>query len=110
MDLELADKEVFARHLKAGPRPSANDLLQPVHVGPPLPAPVAGGGRLSAGGGLPEGGAPFGLPPAGAGDKLQAALALCADLARPVTPPACNVVGEALARELEAMAAFRAAF
>ncbi len=48
----------------------------------------------------PEGEEPFGLPPVGAGDKLAAATALCADLAEAGQAPALKRVGGDLARAL----------
>ncbi len=110
-DLELADKEVFARHLKAGPpaisEMTFSNLFMWAHHYQPQWREAAGCLLVVV---SPEGGAPFGLPPAGAGDKLQAALALCADLARAGHAPSLQRVGEALARELEADGRFRAAF
>lgn len=110
-NLELADKEVFTRHLRAG-APAISEMTfsnlfmwshhyQPQwrQEGESLLVVVS-----------PEGGEPFGLPPAGAGDKAQAAEALCRDLAREGHAPSLQRVGEALARELETTGRFAMSF
>ncbi|MBU1273830.1 MAG: DUF2156 domain-containing protein [Proteobacteria bacterium] len=109
-NLELTDKEFFTRHLWSGlpaiSEMTFSNLFMWSHHYQPQWRQEAGCLLVVV---SPEGGAPFGLPPAGAGDKARAAEALCRDLARAGLAPGLQRVGEALARELEASGLFAAA-
>ena len=100
-ELQLEDKAVFNRHLHAGPpciseMTFSNLFMWRHHYMP----------RWREGQGCllvvvsPEGGEPFGLPPAGEGDLLAAAEELCHDLADMGARPSLQRVGERLALAL----------
>jgi hypothetical protein len=102
-ELELADKETFGRHLAAGPpcisEMTFSNLFMWRHHYRPQWREQNGCLLVKV---SPEGDAPFGLPPAGAGNQVAAAEALCRDLASEGVEPSLQRVGEKLARELEA--------
>ncbi|MBU4563763.1 MAG: DUF2156 domain-containing protein [Desulfarculus sp.] len=105
--LELADKEVFTRHLKAGP-PAISELtfsnlfMWRHHYQPHW---REDGDCLLVAACL-EGDEPFGLPPAGSGDRVRAAETLCRDMAKAGYLHDLQRVGEDLALELEATGRF----
>jgi hypothetical protein len=109
--LELTDKEVFTRHLRAGP-PAISELtfsnlfMWRRHYQPHWRE--ADGCLLVAA--CLEGNEPFGLPPAGAGDRVRAAETLCRDLAQAGYPHHLQRVGEELAQALEATGRFSVAY
>jgi len=105
--LELSDKEVFTRHLRAGP-PAISELtfsnlfMWRHHYQPHW---REDGDCLLVAACL-EGDEPFGLPPAGSGDQVRAAETLCRDMAKAGYLHDLQRVGEDLALELEATGRF----
>ncbi len=100
-ELELAHKAAFNRHLHAGPpcisEMTFSNLFMWRHHYQPRWREEQGCLLVMV---SPEGGPAFGLPPAGEGDLLAAAEALCRDLAGQGHEPVLRRVGQRLALAL----------
>lgn len=105
--LEVSDKDVFTRHLQAGPPAISeltfSNLFMWRHHYQPHWREEDGCLLVAA---CLEGTEPFGLPPAGAGDLVRAAETLCRDMAKAGYLHDLQRVGEDLALELEATGRF----
>jgi len=105
--LELSDKEIFTRHLRAGPpaisEMTFSNLFMWRHHYQPHWREDDDCLLVAA---CLEGDEPFGLPPAGSGDQVRAAETLCRDMAKAGYLHDLQRVGEDLALELEATGRF----
>jgi len=108
-ELELEDREAVNAFLRADPPRTSEltftNLFMWRHHYRPQWRAEAGCLLLAL---APNGQEPFGLPPTGAGDKLAAARALCADLSQAGARPSLQRVGQDLAQALAAAGGFRA--